>query len=164
MGKLEESSSPMPSNKQVSAKYPLVTISVPTAPEPEYAKRYRSMNGGKVTVVVEKPVLRVEVYESKDGYGIVGEDMIPGRSITIRADKEYHARVTYLGKGKYPDPILIYTHPQNPGKVHVAWELKDGTERGGDLSGGKTINLQDIWAEAWIIEASQGNPSPSGRG
>ena len=129
-----------------------VTISIPAAPEPEYSTRYRRSHGE--APVDERPVLRVEVYDAHDGYGIVGEDMVPGRSITIRADKDYQARLLYLREGKSVDPIYLYTDPRNEGKVHLAWTLADGSERGGDLSGGKTIDLRDIWADGWIIEVT----------
>ena len=136
------------------ADYPLITISVPTAPEPEFAARLRRSKGTLVTDDT-RPILRAEVYDSKDGYGIAGEDMIPGRSITIRADKAYQARLRYLREGKSEYPLFVYTHPQNKGKAHIAWVLKDGSERGGDLSGGKTIDLRDVWADGWIIEAKR---------
>ena len=130
-----------------------ITISIPTTPEPEYAAKYRRSQAGQY-VDSTRPILRVEVFDSKDGYGIVGEDMIPGRSITIRADKEYQARLTYLdGSGKADTPIFVYTHPQNTGQTHIAWVLEEGLERGGNLAGGKTIDLRDIWADGWIIEA-----------
>ena len=135
------------------ANFPLITISVPSAPEPEYAAQYRRNKGEKGTDDT-RPILRVEVYDSQDGYGITGEDMIPGRSVTIRADKAYQARLRFLREGKSDYPLFLYTHPQNKGKAHIAWVLKDGSERGGDLSGGKTIDLRDIWADGWIIEAT----------
>ena len=128
-----------------------ITISIPTVPEPEFAERYRRSQGGDITDD-NRPVLRVEVHDSQDGYGIVGEDMIAGRSITIRADKDYQARLLYLQGNKPGYPIFVYTHPQNPGRVHLAWALADGSERGGDLSGGKTVDLRDVWADGWIIE------------
>ena len=134
------------------ADYPLITISVPTAPEPEYAALYRQRKGENVGIDT-RPILGVEVVDARDGFGIVGEDMIPGRSITIRADRDYHARLRYLRKGRSEYPLFVYTHPMNKGKVHIAWVLNDGTERGGDLSGGKTIDLRDVWADGWIIEA-----------
>ena len=78
--------------------------------------------------------------------------MIPGRSITIMADQDYQARLLYLWEGKAEYPIFVYTHPQNEVKVHLAWTLADGSERGGDISGGKTVDLRDVWADGWIIE------------
>ena len=132
-----------------------VIISIPTVPEPEYHLRKRWLNY-EDTSGDESPLLRVEVYDSKDGYGIVGEDMIPGRSITIRADKEYQARLTYLREGKSPYPIFVYVIPQNKGRTHLAWILDDDREAGGDLSGGKTVDLRDVWATGrWIIEGSR---------
>ena len=131
-----------------------VTISVPTFPEPEYAAKYRRGYGGGDTDAT-RPVLRVEVYETKDGYGIAGEDMVPGRSITIRADKDYQARLTYLLKDKPEYPLFIHIHDRNTGQTHIAWVLPDGSERGGNLSHGKTVDLRDFWADAWIIEGKQ---------
>ena len=128
-----------------------VTISIPTAPEPEYAERYRRRQGQLVTEDT-RPVLKVEVYDSQDGYGITGEDMIPGRSITIRTDKDFQVRLLYLREGKSEYPIYLYADPRNKGRVHLAWTLADGSERGGDLSGGKTVDLRDVWADGWIIE------------
>ena len=128
-----------------------VSISIPSVPRPEYDKVYAAKHGGDYTDD-RKPLLRVEAYDAETGYGIAGEDMIPGRSITIRADRDsgsYHV----LAKRQVREyPILIYVHPQNVGKTHMAWVLSDGSERGGDLSGGKTVNLQDVWADGWIIE------------
>ena len=49
--------------------------------------------------------------------------MLQGRSITIRTDEDYRARLKYLGKGKSDIPILIYVHPQNVGQTHLAWVL-----------------------------------------
>ena len=129
-----------------------VTISIPVAPEPEYARRYRGIKGEDVSEDAH-PVLKVEVYDSSDGYGIVGEDMIRGRSISIAPDKDYQARLLHLPGGEKPDyPIFVYTHPQNTGSVHISWVLPDGSERGGELGPGKTIDLRDWWADGWIIE------------
>ena len=114
--------------------------------------RYRSGRGEMITEDT-RPVLKVEVIEAKDGYGIVGENMLPGRSITVRADRQYHVRLRYLREGKSDYPLFVYTHPRNTGQVHIAWVREDGTEAGGDLSGGKTIDLRDVWADRWIIEA-----------
>ena len=55
-----------------------LTISIPTAPEPEYAAKLRRMYEGRYPSEEAAPVLRVEVYDSIDGYGIAGEDMIRG--------------------------------------------------------------------------------------
>ena len=129
-----------------------VTISIPTAPEPEFAARYRQSKGQLITDDTGA-VLRVEVYDAHDGYGIAGEDMIPGRSITIKTDSDFQARMRYLRSGKSAYPIYIYTAPRNLGKVRLSWQLADGAERGGDLSAGKTIDLRDVWADGWIIEA-----------
>ena len=90
--------------------YPLITISVPTAPEPEYAALYRQRKGENVGIDT-RPILGVEVVDATDGFGIVGEDMIPGRSITIRADRDYHARLRYLREGRPEYPLFVYTHP-----------------------------------------------------
>ena len=131
-----------------------ITISIPTAPDPEFAQRYERSKGKLVTDDT-RAILRVEVYDAKDGYGIVGEDMIPGRSITIRADTDYQARLRYLREGKSEYPIFVMPHARNDSKVHIAWVLEDGTEHGGNLSGGKTADLRDFWADGWIIEAKK---------
>ena len=130
-----------------------ITISIPTAPEPEYATRYR-MGQGQAVTDDTRPILKVEVYDAHDGYGIVGEDMVPGRSITVRADKDYQARMLFLREGKSDYPLFVHTHAQNTAKVHLAWTLPDGSERGGDLSGGKVVDLRDVWADGWIIEVT----------
>ena len=131
-----------------------ITIFIPAAPDPEYAQRYKRMKGG-LAAEDARPVLRVEVYDAKDGYSIVGEDMIPGRAITIRADKDYQARLRYLREGDPKYPIFVMPHARSDSKVHIAWVLSDGTERGGNLGPGKTVDLRDIWADGWIIEAKK---------
>ena len=130
-----------------------LTISIPVAPEPEYAAKYRRMHEGS-HVVAPTPVLKVEVYDSQDGYGIVGEDMVAGRSISISPNKDFQARMRYLPGGGKPDyPIFVYTHERNEGRVHIAWALADGSERGVNLLPGRTFDLRDVWADGWIIEA-----------
>ena len=132
-----------------------LTISIPVAPEPEYAAKLRRLREGTL-VVGEKPVLRVEVFDSHDGYGIVGEDMMAGRSISISPNQDFQARLLYLPGGGKPDfPMYVYTHERNEGRVHIAWVLADGSERGVNLLPGRTFDLRDVWADGWIIEATQ---------
>ena len=133
-----------------------LTIFIPVAPEPEYAARLRRLQGGPPSISVPEPVLRVEVFDSHDGYGIVGEDMVPGRSISISPDRDYQARMLYLPGGEKPDyPMYVYAHERNEGRVHIAWVLADGSERGVNLLPGRTFDLRDVWADGWIIEATQ---------
>ena len=130
-----------------------ITISVPTAPTPEFAQKYARSKGQRWTED-DRPVLRVEVYDAHDGYGIVGEDLIPGRSVTIRADRDYQARLRYLredGRSEYP--LFVMPHERNRSTVHIAWVLADGSERGANLGPGKTVDLRDFWSDGWIIEA-----------
>ena len=133
-----------------------LTISIPVAPEPEFAAKYRRMKEGS-HVVAPRAVLRVEVFDAHDGYGIAGEDMVPGRAISISPNQDFQARMLYLrGRAKPDHPIFVYTHPQNEGRVHVAWVLDDGSERGVNLLPGRTFDLRDVWADGWIIEATHG--------
>ena len=82
--------------------------------------------------------------------------MVPGQSWTFTASRDFHIRLLYLRGDKAGYPLFVYTHPRNDGKVHMAWTLSDGSERGGDLGPGKTIDLRDYWSNGWIIEAKHG--------
>ena len=132
-----------------------LTISIPTAPEPEYSAQYRRGKGETVTDDT-RPVLKAEAYDALDGYGIAGGDMLPGRSWSFTATKDFNVRLLYLRKGKSEYPLFVYTHPRNTGQVHIAWVLADGSERGANLGPGKTFDLRDVWADGWIIEATHG--------
>ena len=132
-----------------------ITISVPTAPEPEYAAQHRRSKGEWVGDDT-RPVLSAEAYDSVDGYGIAGGQMLPGRSWTFTATEGFNIRLRHLREGKSEYPLFVHTHGRNTGKVHVAWVLPDGSERGAVLSPGKTFDLRDVWADGWIIEAKHG--------
>ena len=129
-----------------------VTISIPSAPAPPADQQYRRKQGQIVTPDT-RPILKAEAHDSIDGYGIAGGDMIPGQSWTFMASRDFHIRLLHLREGKADYPLLVYTHPRNTGQVHMAWTLADGSERGGDLGPGKTVDLRDVWSNGWIIEA-----------
>ena len=130
-----------------------LTISIPVAPEPEFAARYRLMKQARVGSSAQL-VLSVSVHDAKDGYGIVGEDMLQGRSISISPNVDFQARLRFLGGTEKPDyPIFIHAHARNEGRVHIAWILPDGSERGVNIKPGTTFDLRDVWADGWIIEA-----------
>ena len=133
-----------------------LTISIPTAPEPEYATRYRRiLSGNHLPKEGYTPILRVEVFDSQDGYSIVGEDMIQGRAISISPNQDFQARLLFLHSKKKPNyPIFIHPHAQNEGRIHIAWVLSDGSERGVNLLPGRTFDLRDVWADGWIIEGT----------
>ena len=135
-----------------------ITISVPSAPIPEFAT-ILAQNRGERWADDTRPVLSVLVVDTDDGYGIVGEDMVPGRSVTIRIDPErqYEARLRYIREDDQSIyPLLVYVHPYNTEQVHVAWERADGSEAGGNVGVGKTLDLRDVWTKKhWIIEAKK---------
>lgn len=122
-----------------------VTISIPITPKP-YQDANRDCD----------VLLSVEVHDAKDGYGILSKDMVPGRSITIRADQDYQARLTYMrDDGKSPYPIFLYVHPRNKGKTYLAWQRVDGSEAGGNMSPGTMADLRDWGGQGrWIIEGA----------
>ena len=130
-----------------------ITVFVPTAPEPEYSRQYRKSKGESIADDVQ-PVLKAEAYDSVDGYGIAGGDMIPGRAWSFTAIEGFNIRLLYLREGKPDFPIFVYTHERNIGRVHIAWVLADGLERGVNLLPGKVVDLRDIWADGWIVEAT----------
>ena len=132
-----------------------LTISIPVAPEPEYAAKLRNLHGRIPAELDIGPVLSVEVFDALDGYAIVGEDMLAGRAISISPNKDFQARIRFLkGKDKPDYPILFYTHARNEGRLHLAWVLPDGSERGVNLKPDQTFDLRDVWADGWIIEST----------
>ena len=133
-----------------------VTISVSSFPRPEADVRY-DQRMGKSTAVDTRPILRAESYDSEDGYGIVGGDMIPGWSWTFNAERDFTLRLLYLREGRSEYPLFVYLHPEVGAKVHLSWVLADGSERGAILEPGSTADLRHWWADGWIIEATQQN-------
>ena len=129
-----------------------VTISIPIFPKPRADDQYEQRRG-RSTGPDRKPILSAESYDTIDGYGIAGGDMIPDSSWTFNAERDFTLRLRYIRGGKSEYPLLVYLHPEPGRKLHLRWLLKDGSERGAILEPGRTADLRYWWADAWTVEA-----------